>query len=207
MTKISLVVAMASNRVIGHRGTLPWHIPEDLKRFKALTWGKPVIMGRKTWDSPPKEPLPGRTNIVITRNPNFHAASAIVARNFLHAVSLARGTASSEIMVIGGEKIFSAALPFGRTIHLTEIAASPEGDAFMPPIDRLEWRQAARDGPYCADGLSYSFVTLTRDDVVRKPRRTLREMYEDVVREPVPEDFLELLRKIEEARRANDQRS
>jgi len=189
VSRISLVVAAAENRVIGHRGALPWRLPEDLKRFRTLTMGKPVIMGRKTWDSLPKKPLPGRTNIVVTRDRNFGADGALVARNFLHAVSLARATATDDIMVIGGEAIFAAALPFAQTIHLTEIAASPEGDAFMPSIDRTEWREIAREGPFEANGLAYSFVTLTRRDVVKEPK---------------PEDFLELLRAIDDAKRKGD---
>jgi dihydrofolate reductase len=131
-----------------------------LKRFKALTMGKPVIMGRKTWDSLPRKPLPGRTNIVVTRNPDFRAAGALVACSFEHAIALAG--AASEIMVIGGEDIFAAALPLARCIHLTEVAAVPEGDAFMPPIDRGEWRETTREGPFTTNGLAYSFVTLER---------------------------------------------
>jgi dihydrofolate reductase len=157
--RISIVVAVAENGVIGNRGALPWRIPEDLKRFKALTMGKPVIMGRKTWDSLPRRPLPGRTNIVVTRNPEFRAEGAIVAHGFDEAVAKA---GADEIAVIGGEAIFAAALPLAETIHLTEVAASPEGDAFMPPIDRTLWREVSREGPYEADGLRYSFVTLER---------------------------------------------
>ena len=159
MSTISLVVAVAANGVIGVRGTLPWRIPEDLKRFKALTMGKPVIMGRKTWDSLPRKPLPGRTNIVITRNPDFHADGAVVAHSFADAVAKAD---ANEIAVIGGEAIFAAALPIADTIHLTEVNASPEGDAFMPTVDRTQWRETAREGPYDSEGLRYSFVTLTR---------------------------------------------
>ena len=157
--RISLVVAAAENGVIGQRGALPWCIPADLKRFKALTMGKPVIMGRKTWDSLPRKPLPGRMNIVITRNPDFQADGAIGAHSFADAVARAD---AGEIAVIGGEAIFAAALPIADVIHLTEISATPEGDAFMPQIDRTLWRETAREGPYEADGLRYSFVTLQR---------------------------------------------
>ena len=159
MSTISLVVAVAKNGVIGHRGALPWHLPEDLKRFRALTIGKPVIMGRKTWDSLPKKPLPGRPNIVVTRNPSFHAEGAIVAHSFTDAVAKAN---ANEIAVIGGQAIFAEALPIADTIHMTQVHASPDGDAFMPLIDRAVWREAACEGPYEADGLRYSFVTLTR---------------------------------------------
>ena len=159
MSRISLVVAVAENGVIGHRGALPWRIPDDLKRFKAITMGKPVLMGRKTWDSLPRKPLPGRTNIVVTRNPAFRAEGAIVARSFADAIAKA---GADEIAVIGGEAIFAAALPLAEAIHLTEVEASPDGDAFMPSIDRKQWRETAREGPYEADGVRYSFVTLHR---------------------------------------------
>jgi len=162
MSTISLVVAVAENGVIGQRGALPWRIPEDLKRFKSLTMGKPVIMGRKTWDSLPRKPLPGRTNIVITRNPDFRDEGALIARSFAEAIALGEAVGADEIAVIGGEAIFAAALPLAHIIHLTEVAATPEGDAFMPAIDRTQWREIAREGPYDADGLRYSFVTLTR---------------------------------------------
>jgi dihydrofolate reductase len=160
MSTINLVVAVAKNGVIGHCNGLPWHIPEDLKRFKALTMGKPIVMGRKTWDSLPKKPLPGRLNIVVTRNRDFRADGALVAHTFEQAI--AQAGAADEIMVIGGEAIFAAALPIADTIHMTQVAASPEGDAFMPLIDRAHWREVACDGPYDADGVRYSFVTLKR---------------------------------------------
>ena len=160
MSTISIVVAVAKNGVIGRDNTLPWRIPEDLKRFKALTMGKPVIMGRKTWDSLPKKPLPGRTNIVVTRNPAFRAEGAIAVHSFNEAVEKAAG--AHEIAVIGGEAIFAAALPIAAIIHMTQVAVSPEGDAFMPPIDRAQWRETASEGPYTVDGLQYSFVTLER---------------------------------------------
>ena len=159
MSTISLVVAVAKNGVIGRDNTLPWRIPEDLKRFKALTMGKPVIMGRKTWDSLPKKPLPGRTNIVVTRNPDFRADGAIVVHSFMDAVEKAN---ADEIAVIGGQAIFAQALPIADTIHMTQVHASPDGDAFMPLIDRAVWRETASEGPYEADGLRYSFVTLKR---------------------------------------------
>ncbi len=162
MSTISLVVAAAENGVIGHRGALPWRIPEDLKRFKALTMGKPVIMGRKTWDSLPRKPLSGRGPISSSRAIRISETDgAIVAHSFADAIALAK-PGESEIAVIGGEAIFAAALPLAQTIHLTEVAASPDGDAFMPPIDRTQWREIAREGPYEANGLRYSFVTLKR---------------------------------------------
>jgi len=157
-----MVVATAENRVIGLSGRLPWQIPEDLKRFKALTLGKPCIMGRKTWQSLPRQPLPGRTNIVVTRDSNFCAPGALIASNFERALQIASQENPPEIAVIGGENIFAAALPLAHRIYLTEVSAAPEGDAFMPEIDLAEWRETQRDGPHEAGGLRYSFVTLER---------------------------------------------
>ncbi len=157
---ITLIVAVAENGVIGAKGGLPWHIPEDLKRFKALTLGKPVLMGRKTWESLPRKPLPGRTNIVITRDSAFHAEGALVANGIEDALALAERERPPEIVVIGGAEIFASVLPFARRIRWTEIMAAPEGDAFMPPIDRNAWQEVAREGPFESNGLRYAFVLL-----------------------------------------------
>src|SRR5262245_35358297 len=162
LSPIVLVVAAAENGVIGNKGSLPWRIPEDLQRFKALTLGKPVIMGRKTWDSLPKKPLPGRSNIVVTRDSQFRAPGASVAPSFEAALAEAYKENPIEVMVIGGETIFAAALPHAHRIHLTEVTARPKGDAFMPPIDREAWREVAREGPYAEGDLRYAFVTLER---------------------------------------------
>ena len=162
MTPITLIVAVAENGVIGANGALPWHIPEDLKRFKALTLGKPVVMGRKTWESLPKRPLPGRTNIVVSRDSQFRADGAFAAHSFEQALEFAARGNTEDIAVIGGEMIFAAALPLASRICLTEVASSPAGDAFMPPIDREQWRETAREGPFQSNGLRYAFVTLER---------------------------------------------
>ena len=159
---LTLVVAMAENGVIGNKGALPWRIPEDLKRFKALTLGKPCIMGRKTWDSLPKKPLPGRTNIVLTRDSAFRAEGAEVAHSFDEALGIAARESPPEIMNIGGEAIFLASLPLARRIELTEIMAAPEGDTFMPPFERTEWQETRREGPHEAGALRYAFVLLER---------------------------------------------
>ena len=159
---IVLVVAAAENRVIGNKGALPWRIPDDLKRFKALTLGKPCIMGRRTWESLPMKPLPGRTNIVVTRCSAIHAEGARLATDFDMALRLAEQEHPAEIAVIGGEQIFAAALPLAHRIHLTEVSGHPEGDALMPPIDRNAWREVSRDGPHEWSGTRYSFVTLER---------------------------------------------
>ena len=160
--QVTVVAAVAENGVIGNRGALPWRIPEDLHRFKALTLGKPIVMGRKTWESLPKKPLPGRTNIVVTRDPSMKAEGAQIARSFAEALAVAARENPDDVMVIGGEAIFAEALPLAQRIHLTEVESSPEGDAFMPAIDRREWREVSRDGPHDASGTRYSFVTLER---------------------------------------------
>lgn len=154
---ISLIVARAENGVIGAGGGLPWRLPDDLKRFKQLTMGKPCIMGRKTWESLPKKPLPGRTNIVITRNPDFAAEGARVAHSFAKAVALAAKENPSEIMVIGGADVFAAALPHATRIHLTEVHAAPEGDVVLPAFGPPDWQETAREA-----GSTHSYVTLDR---------------------------------------------
>jgi dihydrofolate reductase len=159
---LTLVVAVAENGVIGNKGALPWRIPEDLKRFKAITLGKPCIMGRKTWESLPKKPLPGRTNIVVTRDHSFHGEGAEIAHSFEDALDIAARRSLDEIMIIGGEAIFRAALPLAQRIALTEVMAAPQGDAFMPPFDRTEWQETAREGPHEAGTLRYAFITLER---------------------------------------------
>jgi dihydrofolate reductase len=159
---ITLIVALAENRVIGAKGQLPWRLPDDLRRFKRLTLGKPCIMGRKTWESLPVKPLPGRTNVVVTRDPDFNAPGAVTATSFQGALETAAIERPREIMVIGGEAIFAAALPLASRIELTEVGSAPEGDAFMPEFDAGQWREAAREGPFEAGGLRYSFVTLER---------------------------------------------
>ena len=117
---IILVLAMADNGVIGVSGAIPWRIADDMKRFKALTMGKPIVMGRKTWDSFPKKPLPGRTNIVVTRDRSWRAQGATVAHSFEDALTLAEREQPSEIAVIGGAEIYKAALPLATRIELTE---------------------------------------------------------------------------------------
>jgi dihydrofolate reductase len=157
---VTLVVAMADNGVIGNGGALPWHISEDMRRFKALTTGKPCIMGRRTWDSLPKRPLPGRTNIVVTRDPTFRAEDAIVVHSLADALGRVRDAA--EVMIIGGAEIYRAALAHAHRIELTEVHATPEGDTIMPPFDRALWQETAREERVDPGGLRYSYVTLER---------------------------------------------
>jgi dihydrofolate reductase len=163
--ELVLIVARARNGVIGNAGAMPWHIPADLKHFKAITVGKPVIMGRKTFDSIGK-PLPGRHNIVLTRDTGWHAEGVTVVPNLAEAIAAAgldpRARADA-IMVIGGAQIYAEALPSATRIELTEIDAAPEGDTIMPAFDPSRWQEVARvTHPSDGDRPGYSFVTLVR---------------------------------------------
>ena len=157
---ITLILARADNGVIGAGAGFPWHLPEDLRRFKALTLGKPVVMGRKTWQSLPKKPLPGRANIVVTRARDFKADGARIAPSLDEAFALAAG--AEEIMVIGGAEIFALAMPRAGRIYLTEVHLAPQGDVHLPPLDPSEWREIAREEHRAPQGFSYSYVTFER---------------------------------------------
>jgi dihydrofolate reductase len=136
---ISLIVATSSNNVIGKDNKLPWHLPNDLKYFKNTTWAMPIVMGRKTFESIGK-PLPGRTNIVITRNTGWTAAGVSVVNSIEEAVQLAAAEAVKEIFIIGGAEIFLSLLPRAGRIYLTRIHQDFEGDVFFPVIDEEEWK-------------------------------------------------------------------
>lgn len=140
---ISFVVAVARNGVIGREGGLPWHISSDLKRFKEITMGKPVIMGRKTWDSLPRKPLPGRRNIVITRQADFPAEGAEVVATPEEALSLCAG--APEVAVIGGGEVYRLFWPMVDRLYLTEVDLEVEGDTHFPALDPAEWREVARE--------------------------------------------------------------
>jgi dihydrofolate reductase len=157
MSEIVLVVAAAENGVIGIDGKIPWHISEDLKRFKAMTIGKTVVMGRKTWDSLPRKPLPGRINVVVTRQKDWHAEGAIAASSLGAATAGTSGT----VMIIGGAEIYERALPMATRIELTEVHQAFDGDAKFE-FDRSGWTETARESHVTPDGLRYSYVTLTR---------------------------------------------
>jgi len=159
--KISIVVAMAANRVIGNNNRLPWHLPADLKHFKQTTMGKPILMGRKTWESIGRA-LPGRTNIVITRDENYAAPGCVVVHSIEAAMQAAQQ--QDEVMVIGGAEFYRQVLPRADTIYLTRIHQDFEGDAFFPELDETGWQEVARvdcdadDRNPCA----YSFIRLDR---------------------------------------------
>lgn len=137
MTIISLVVAVSRNGVIGKAGGLPWHISSDLKLFKTITLGKPVIMGRKTWDSLPRKPLPGRTNIVITRQQGFVAEGAQIVRDDAAAIAVAGLV--EEMAVIGGGEVYQMFLPLANRIYLTEVDLDVEGDTYFSKLDPNLW--------------------------------------------------------------------
>jgi dihydrofolate reductase len=153
--QVVLVVARADNNVIGNKGSLPWHIPEDLKHFKKTTMGKPMVMGRKTFESLPGL-LPGRRHIVVTRDSGWSAKGADVAHDAESALGLAGD--APEIAIIGGAEIYRLFLPLANRIELTEVHRSPEGDTRMPPLGR-GWRVASRT----MGGPDIDFVTLVRD--------------------------------------------
>jgi dihydrofolate reductase len=159
MTRIYLVAAVAANGIIGKDGKLPWHLPEDLKHFKQVTMGHPVIMGRKTWESL-KGPLPGRENIVITRQAGYEATGAAVASSLDAALALCAG--EPVVCVIGGEQVFKDSLPIATQLDLTEIQQDFEGDTRFPAYDRSQWREKKREAHTAANGMRFDFVLYER---------------------------------------------
>ena len=160
--KLNLILARARNGVIGKHNTLPWHLPEDLAHFKRLTLGCPVIMGRKTWESlPPKfRPLPGRLNLVVTRQSGFLAEGAQVAHSLQQACALC--PVNSTAWVIGGAELYAQALALASTAVVTEIDADFEGDAFAPQFGP-EWLEMSRERLISSQGLPFSFVTFQKN--------------------------------------------
>ncbi|HEX5611786.1 MAG TPA: dihydrofolate reductase [Burkholderiales bacterium] len=157
--RIYLVAAIAANGVIGAQGRLPWHLPEDLRRFKQITLGHPVVMGRKTWESIGK-PLPGRENIVITRRRDYRAPGAVLVASLDEA--LAHCKDQDRVYVIGGSAVFRAALPIATGLVLTEIHRDYAGDVYWPEIDRTAWREAKRETHVGANGIPFDFVHYER---------------------------------------------
>ena len=157
--KLHLIFARSRNGVIGKDNTLPWHLPEDLAHFKRTTLGCPVIMGRKTWDSlPPKfRPLPGRANVVVTRQVDWQSEGALRADSLEQAIALCGDVENA--WVIGGAQLYALALPLAHTAQVTEIELELEGDAFAP-IFGPTWRETAREEHRAVNGLTYRFITL-----------------------------------------------
>jgi dihydrofolate reductase len=161
VTRIALIAALAENRVIGRANRLPWRLPADLRRFKSLTMGKPVIMGRKTYESIGK-PLPGRSNIVVTRDPDYRAQGCQVVHSLEQA--LEAGAGHAEVMVIGGAELYRQALGRAQRMYLTLIRAEVDGDTLFPDIEPQQWRELERES-HCADEnnqYDYDFVILQR---------------------------------------------
>lgn len=156
--RVNLIVAWERNRVIGRAGTLPWHLPEDLRHFKRTTLGHPIVMGRKTWESIGRA-LPGRRSIVVTRNSRFTAPGGETAGSLAQALAMCAG--APEVFVIGGAQLFAEALPLAQRLIVTEIDADFEGDTFFPPYDPAAWRETAREnqGPGPQRPFGIDFVT------------------------------------------------
>jgi dihydrofolate reductase len=153
--RVYLVAAVASNGIIGANGTLPWRLPEDLRHFKRLTMGHPIVMGRKTWQSL-KGPLPGRENIVVTRTPGYSAPGAALAGSLEAALALCLG--EPVVFVIGGHQLFAESLPIAAGLVMTEIHRDFEGDTWFPDYDRSRWKETQRERHVTADGMKFDFV-------------------------------------------------
>lgn len=153
-----IIAAISNNGVIGKNNSLPWHLPEDLRKFKRETVGNTVVMGRKTWESLPTKPLPGRQNIVVTRNPCYHAAGAEVVPSIEAAVNISE---HEKVFIIGGSELYAHAIELADVLSITEIHASVDGDTFFPRIDTSVWSEAMRE-----DQDLLSFVTYVRKNDV-----------------------------------------
>ena len=166
--EIVLIVAVAENGVIGAGGTIPWRLKSDMQRLKAMTIGKPVVMGRKTFESIPRRPLPGRTNIVVTRDAAYRAAGAVVTTSFAAAKAIATGDAlrrfATEIAIIGGAEIYAQWMDDADRLEITEVHASPEGDTRFATIDAKVWEEVSRTRNPAGEGDSadFSYVTYRR---------------------------------------------
>ena len=159
MVCVSLIVAVAKNGVIGVNNTLPWHIPEDLKRFRALTTGHHIIMGRKTYDSLGRL-LPGRTTVIVTRNPDYQVEGAIVVHSLEEAVHACGN--DNEAFLIGGAELYQEGFKRANKLYLTEIDAEYQGDAYFPEFNQAEWRLVEQESHTSANGLGFSYKTYER---------------------------------------------
>lgn len=161
MQKISIIVAMSNNNVIGINNTLPWHIPQDLKRFKSLTMGNPIVMGRKTFDSIGR-PLPGRKNIVITRNEDSIIEGVEIVNSINSLLALIKD--EEHVFVIGGEQIYKIFLDHATHLYVTEVDSDVVGDAHFPKLSTSQWKEVGREKLVSKDDLHFSFV-----DYIRQP--------------------------------------
>ncbi len=156
---LSLIVALANNRVIGVNNTLPWHLPEDLKRFRALTTGHHIIMGRKTYESLGRL-LPNRTTVIVTRNPNFQVQGALIAHSLEQALALCQD--DDEAFLIGGAELYQACLNLAQKMYLTAIDLTVAGDAYFPEWDVKQWQQTGSEAQTSAEGLPFRYLTYHR---------------------------------------------
>lgn len=159
--RISLVAAVSANGVIGNQGRLPWHLPEDLRRFKALTLGHTIVMGRKTWQSIGRL-LPGRRNVIVSRDRALRIDGADVVPTVADAIAIAVAAGDEEVFVIGGGEIYTATIELADRLHLTEVAIDVPGDAFFPAIDRNGWTETERSLHAADDGTAFDFVVYDR---------------------------------------------
>lgn len=159
MSKLSLIAAVAQNGVIGLDNTLPWHLPEDLKRFRALTTGHHIIMGRKTYESLNRL-LPDRTTVIVTRNLGYAVEGALIAHSLEDAI--AQSSDDPEVFLIGGAELYRDGLKLADTLHITEVHQEVDGDAYFPQWDRQQWREVSRERHTSIKGLPFSYVTYQR---------------------------------------------
>jgi len=163
--RIAVIAAMAINRVIGIENRLPWHLPEDLKHFKALTLGHHIVMGRKTYESIGR-PLPGRTTVIVTRDPGYRVEGCLTAHSIDEAIVLS--AADDEVFFVGGAELYAQVLSRADRLYLTEIQIEVAGDAHFPLVDRSIWQESVRNRQQNEAGMLYDFVTYTRTkEVVR----------------------------------------
>lgn len=159
MSQLSIIVAIANNGVIGINNTLPWHLPEDLKRFKALTMGHHIIMGRKTYESLGRL-LPGRTTVIVTRNQDYKVEGALIAHSLQAAIALCKD--DDEVFLIGGAELYQDGLKMANKLYITEVALDVKGDAFFPDFTYQEWLETAREAHISAQGLGFNYATYLR---------------------------------------------
>lgn len=159
MSRLSIIVAIAKNGVIGINNTLPWHLPEDLKRFKALTMGHHIIMGRKTYESLGRL-LPGRTTVIVTRNSDYKVEGALMAGSLPAAIALCK--ADDEVFLIGGAELYQDGLALAEKLYITEIDLAIAGDAYFPEFQPGDWQETSREAHTSAQGLGFSYVTYVR---------------------------------------------
>ena len=163
MTYLSLIVAVAKNRVIGINNTLPWHLPEDLKRFRALTTGHRIVMGRKTYESLGRL-LPGRTTVIVTRNKDYKIAGALVASSLEQALEICKN--DTEVFLIGGAELYVDGLKLADKLYITEVDLDVAGDAFLPEFNLSDWTETLREKLVSEKGLNFEYVTYQRKSLL-----------------------------------------